>query len=93
MNDRPSPSLTRDHVLAAIADFEANGYPTGYKPSHSYSVVHENKHYPPPSIYALSIKQLTGELPKTKFSVGKNSKCFKILESLGFNIIRKSKPV
>lgn len=89
MSEQIKANLTRDHVLAAISDFEANGFPTGYKPSHTYSVVHEGKQFPPPSIYALAIKHQSGELPKTKFSVGKNSKCFKTLESLGFQIVNK----
>ena len=85
-------SLTHEYVVKAIQDFKENGYPKGYKQSHTYSVMHDGEQFSPPSIYALAIKQMTGELPKSKFSVGKNSKCFKTLENLGFKIVAKAKP-
>lgn len=86
-----SERIERSHVLLAIAEFEKDGYPEGFKPSHKYDLVHDDKRYPPPAIYALATKQLTGQLPKPKFSVGKGSKCFSDLRDCGFEISEKQK--
>jgi len=81
--------ITRDHILSAMEEFDRHGMPHGFKPSHTYDVVHENKRYPPPAIVALAIKQLTGTLPPPVIRGGKRTRCFALLEECGFVIAVK----
>jgi hypothetical protein len=83
--------ITKSHLLEAAEEFDANGLPEGYKPSHSYDVQINDKCYPPPAIVALAAKTLTGDLPEPGFRAGKGTKCFRILEGAGFVVQRKPK--
>ena len=78
--------MTSEHIIQAIAAFEENGYPKGFGRSQKYVLVHADKEFPPPAIFALAIKELTGELPSSKFSVGKGSRSFATLDKCGFEI-------
>lgn len=82
--------ITRSHILAAIEKYEIAGMPDGYKPSHTYDVVHDGKKYPPPAIVALAAEALNGMLPEPGFRAGKGTKCFQILEDCGFSIQRRT---
>jgi hypothetical protein len=81
--------ITRDNILHAIGEFDRDGMPGGFKPSHTYDVVHEGRGYPPPAIIALAIKQLTGFLPPPAIRAGRRTKCFAVLEECGFTIVQK----
>lgn len=81
--------ITRDHILQAMEEFDRDGMPRGFKPSHTYDVVHGDRQYPPPAIMALAIKQLTGTLPPPAIRGGKRTRCFVVLEDCGFEIVNK----
>ncbi|QEG21006.1 hypothetical protein MFFC18_08580 [Mariniblastus fucicola] len=80
--------ISRAEVLKGIKEFLADGFPTGFKKSHTYELAHEDARYPPPVILALAIKAKTGSLPATKFRAGEKTKCFEVLRSCGFEIVR-----
>jgi hypothetical protein len=81
--------ITRTHFLEAMADFDQQGIPPGFKPSHTYDVLYEGRRYPPPAIVALAIKSLTGTLPPPVIRGGKRTRCFEVLRECGFEIVRK----
>lgn len=62
--------LTREHVLAAIADLDAGiehpfGEPTGYE------LVHDDKRYPPKAVVGIAFRHLSGQIiPPGDFSGG-----------------------
>lgn len=89
-NDAIPSGITREHVLKALIAFNQEGLPSGFKPSHTYDIVHQGRHYPPPAIVALAIKELTGVLPSPIIRAGEGTKCFAILRDCGFTIVRKS---
>ena len=81
--------ITRNHILRAMEEFDQDGMPHGFKPSHTYDVVHEDRRYPPPAITALAIKQLIGTMPPPVIRAGKGTRCFAVLEECGFEISHK----
>lgn len=81
--------VTRIHILQAMEDFDRDGMPQGFKPSHIYDVVHGEKRYPPPAILALAIKHLTGTLPPPAIRGGKGTQCFAVFEECEFEIASK----
>ena len=93
MSDAPlkqiPEGLCRKHILQAIARFDTDGMPAGFKPSHTYEVRHEGNAYPPPAIMALAVEVLTGTILPAGFRAGKGSLCFQIFENCGFTIYRK----
>ena len=81
--------ITREHVLQALADFDAGA--RAFKGSTSYDLVHAGRKYPPKAIVALAAQRATGTLLRPReFSGGMGSKCFSILEEAGFEIVRKT---
>lgn len=80
--------ILREHVIAAIKDFQDNGFPVGYSRSHTYELVYGDSVFAPPAILALAIKAKTGSIPETKFRAGENTKCFDVLRRCGFAIRR-----
>ena len=83
--------ITRNHILQAMEEFDRDGMPAGFKPSHRYDVIHEERAYPPPAILALSIKGVMGKLPPPVIRAGKGTHCFSIFEACGFEVVRKNK--
>jgi len=83
-------SITRDHILQAMAVFDKSGLPAGYQKSIRYDVVNDGRYYPPPALMALAIRQESGALPPG-IRGGKKTKCFEVLRDCGFEIITKTK--
>jgi len=81
--------IRRSHVLEAIADFDRDGLPDGFKESHTYDLHHNGRRYPPPAVLALSARHATGEVLPPRFRAGEGTKCFRILRECGFSIVRK----
>lgn len=83
--------ILREHIIHAIAKFDLEGMPSGFKISHTYEITFEGRTYPPPAIIALAAEQLTGLTVASGFRAGKGTPCFQILENCGFEIKRKRK--
>jgi len=89
MTDIPD-GITSEHILKAISDFES-GAPHEFVDSTGYDLLHEGKRYPPKAILGLAAKQILGEpLKPSDFSGGIKSKCFRVLEDAGFEIVEKA---
>ena len=81
--------ITRQDVEAAVADCD-DGVDHGFGPSTFYDLLHEGRRYPPKAILGLAARRLAGRvLQPTEFSGGEESRCFKILRDLGFEIVPK----
>jgi len=89
MTDIPD-GITSEHILTAISDFEAEASHE-FVDSTGYDLLHEGKRYPPKAILGLAAKQILGEpLKPSDFSGGLKSKCFRVLDDAGFEIVEKS---
>lgn len=82
-------NISREHVLNAVAGFEA-GAEHEFGDSTGYDVIINEKPYPPKAIVGLAAKEANGKmLTPNDFSGGIGSKCFRVLEEQGFEIERK----
>ena len=78
--------ITRDDVLLAISNI-AHGEASDFGNSTTYDLVHEGKRYAPKEVMGLAARRVLGRaLKPSEFSGGKSSKCFKVLQALGFSI-------
>jgi 5-methylcytosine-specific restriction protein A len=58
-----------------------------------YDLVHEGRSYPPKAVLGIAAKEVTGkDYGPYDFKGGLKSKCFKTLESNGFEIVAKAEP-
>jgi 5-methylcytosine-specific restriction protein A len=90
MAERIPEGITRQHILAAIQDFEA-GAPHRFGPSMFYDVVFHGKRYPPKALICLAAGRLTGTtLGPDDFKGGLKTICFRVLKENGFEIIAKA---
>jgi hypothetical protein len=81
--------ITREDVIEAIQDSNA-GVEHSFGPSTFYDLIHDGERYPPKAILGLAARRLAGRtLEPNEFSGGQGSKCFKVLEGLGFEIVEK----
>jgi len=82
--------ITREHILAAITDFD-QGVDHRFGHSTTYDVLHEGERYPPKAIIGLAAAYILGKpLQPEDFGGGLETRCFRLLESNGFKIIRKT---
>ena len=82
-------NINKSHVLAAAEAFD-KGVDHQFSDSTHYNVVINEMLYPPKAIIGLAAKAATGvDLSPDDFSGGIGSKCFRVLESNGFEIERK----
>jgi hypothetical protein len=80
--------LTSEDFLAAFAAFEIEG--SNYPVSLYYDIVYNGKTYPPKPIIALAFKNRFQEvINTTDFGQGNGSKEFNLIESLGFELVKK----
>ncbi len=80
------PTITRDHLLAALADIDRSGIPTGRR-STGYLLLHNGKYYPPKYVVSLAAKIATGfELRSGEFGGGSETNRF--LTTRGFTTLR-----
>jgi putative restriction endonuclease len=78
-------------VLEAIADLE-RGVAHGFGPSIAYDLVVGGKPYPPKAVVGLAARRLAGRtLSPYDFKGGEGSRCFRVLQGLGFDI--QPKPI
>ncbi|MEX3690654.1 AAA family ATPase [Paraburkholderia sp. BR14263] len=79
-------NLTRGHVLKALAEIDRSGIPSGAE-STKYDLIHEARYYPPKLVLELSAKNASGsDLLRGTFKGGEESRTFRILRGLGFDI-------
>jgi 5-methylcytosine-specific restriction protein A len=89
IRQRIPDGITREDVERAIREFDT-GAGHHFGPSRGYDLVFEGRRYPPKAILALAAGRLAGRvLEPTEFAGGKQSKCFKVLTGLGFEISEK----
>lgn len=82
--------ITREDVLAAIRGLDA-GEAADHTDSTTYDLVYEGKRYPPKVVVALAARRVAGhELNPRSIRGGRGTRCFKILEGLGFEIVMKA---
>ena len=80
-------SLTRDHVLAAMARIDKEGIPADRR-SRSFDVLHEGRVYPPKCLISIAHEIATGHpLPSDVFTGGSETNGY--LRRLDFNVVRK----
>jgi len=78
------PEIRAEHVLAAIADTDANGVPPG-RESSRYALYHNGRCYPPKYLIGRAAKFAVGrELRPDEFNGGQETNTF--LRRLGFRI-------
>jgi 5-methylcytosine-specific restriction endonuclease McrBC GTP-binding regulatory subunit McrB len=82
-------TVTSTHILQAIKDFEAKGFPNGFGPSSTYDLVYEGKTYPPKAIMAYANHHAEGRKIERYFKGGLGTDCFKAFERNGFDIVKK----
>lgn len=82
--------ITRDDVLEAIQVFERREVAHDFGDSTTYDLLVGEKRYPPKAILGIAGRRSNGRvLLPSEFSGGLDSKCFRVLERLGFNIAEK----
>jgi 5-methylcytosine-specific restriction enzyme B len=86
---RLAKTMQREHVMQAIAEIDRSSIPSDAR-STTYDLIHGARRYPPKYVFSLAAKYAGDrEFPRTRFSGGDASQCFKILRNLGFSIERK----
>jgi hypothetical protein len=86
------PGITRDDVLAALADVDAR-IDHGFRDSTGYDVEDHDRRYPPKVVVALAARRLLGRpLVAREFKGGEGAECCRLLRSLGFTIVPKLLP-
>ena len=84
------PDFTHADVLSAIKQYEREGLPAGFRPSHHYDVLHEGSRYPPPAIVALAVARVAGRMPPpADLPGGAKTPCFRLLRRAGFRVVPK----
>ncbi len=88
-HDRLPDGITREHLLAAIADFD-RGVEHEFRDSTTYDVLHNGRRYPPKVIVGLAVRHLLGSaLGPRDFRGGLGTKCFRILEAGKLMVAKK----
>ncbi len=83
-------TLPSEVVREAIGQYDA-GTAHGFADSTGYDLVYDGRRYPPKAIVGLAARLATGtEFGPEDFSGGVGSKCFRLLQQAGFEIVDKS---
>jgi 5-methylcytosine-specific restriction protein B len=83
-------AITAEHVLHTIAEIDQNGFDPRAE-STGYDLLYAAKHYPPKLVLSLAAKHASGtEFDRSQFTGGEDSSAFRLLRSLGFEIVPKS---
>jgi 5-methylcytosine-specific restriction protein B len=83
------PKLEKQHVLAALAEVDANGVPPD-RNAKSFDLLYNGQSYPPKYVISLAVKTATGEeLEPSAFSGGEPTNS--ILRDLGFEVVPRAK--
>jgi len=84
--------ISRNHLLQAIAKYD-EGFVHEFADSTGYDLVYGGKAYPPKAIVGIAAEVLKGvPFGPKDFSGGIGSKCFRILEQNGFELVSKKDP-
>ena len=82
--------ITHEDIAQALRDLDA-GVPHSFKPSTGYDVLFSGRRYPPKAVIGLAARRLAGRtLEPRDFKGGRDSKCFRILEGAGFDLVTKA---
>lgn len=82
-------NITKEHILSAIKKIDVEGIPSNAH-STQYDLVFNDSRYPPKLVLSWANIPANGsQLDRETFSGGRESQCFKTLESLGFVIDTK----
>ena len=92
-SDRRSESIpsgiTKDHVIQAAAKFD-QGVAHSFDDSIKYDVLYQGRRYPPKALLGIAAGLASGtQLAPGDFKGGEGSKCFRVLRSLGFEVVLK----
>lgn len=89
MPDRIPDGIEARHLIGAIRRI-ASGAPNAFAESTGYDVLFEGQRYPPKAVVGVAAGLLTGtELGPYDFKGGVSSKCFRVLLSNGFVVVKK----
>src|SRR5579871_5611614 len=82
--------ITRENVLAAIAEIDRDGVRSG-RQSSTYDLLHGGRKYPPKYVLSLAARYATGkELEPEEFEGGIGTPAFRLLSRLDFDIVGKT---
>lgn len=82
--------ITKEFVLGAIKALD-EGEPHAFGPSTGYDLVFDGRRYPPKAVIGLAAASVVGKkLGPYDFKGGDDSKCFRILRDLNFEVLKKS---
>jgi 5-methylcytosine-specific restriction enzyme A len=89
MADFIPEGITRSDVVTAIR-YITLGRPHNFADSTDYDLIFKSRRYPPKAVLGLAARRLAGRAMRpSDFKGGQGSKCFRILNALGFTIARK----
>lgn len=89
MTDRIPDGITRDHIILAIRIIES-GAANKFAESTGYDVLFEGKRFSPKAVVGVAAAEILGEeLGPYDFKGGLKSRCFRVLENNGFEVITK----
>lgn len=89
MTDLIPDGISSEHIILAIRKIES-GAPNRFAESTGYDVLFEGKRFPPKAVVGVAAAEILGEeLGPYDFKGGIKSKCFRVLEINGFEIITK----
>jgi 5-methylcytosine-specific restriction enzyme A len=89
MADTIPSGISREHILRALRDLDLRK-PHLFADSTKYDLLFQGRRYPPKAVLGLAAQSVEGrEFGPYDFKGGRGSKCFRILEQAGFEIVRK----
>ena len=89
MADLIPNGIQREHILTAIDRYDS-GAEHQFADSTIYDILHNGRRYPPKAIIGIAAGVLTGsQLGPDDFKGGQKSKCFRVLQANGFQIVPK----
>lgn len=85
--------IVASDIIAAASLFSSESVSHDFHESEKFDVIVEGKRFPPKAILGLAaMRTLGAPLKPSDFSGGENSQCFKLLRSLGFEVLLKEPP-
>jgi hypothetical protein len=88
----PEGILAAD-IIAAASLFSSESVSHNFHESEKFDVIVDGKRFPPKAILGLAAVRILGApLKPSDFSGGEDSQCFKLLRSLGFEVLLKEPP-
>lgn len=85
----PFDLVTREDVLAAIEAISSRGL-GNFEPSRTYDLLYESRRFPPKAVLGTATRRTLGRpMRPDEFKGGEDSKCFRRLRDLGFEVVDK----